>query len=138
MVINLFKKIDHIGVAVKKLEDSLSIFQGLLGMNYSEIEEVPEQKVRVACLSVGESKIELLESTSPDGNIARYIEKRGEGIHHIAFEVDNLKEVLEDLKRKGIQLIDQEPRSGADGALIAFLHPKSTNGVLIELCEHKV
>lgn len=138
MVINLFKKIDHIGVAVKKLEDSLSIFQGALGMNYSEIEEVPEQKVRVACLSVGESKIELLESTSPDGNIARYIEKRGEGIHHIAFEVDNLKEVLEDLKRKGIQLIDQEPRSGADGALIAFLHPKSTNGVLIELCERKV
>lgn len=138
MVINLFKKIDHIGVAVKKLEDSLSIFQGALGMNYSEIEEVPEQKVKVACLPVGESKIELLESTSSDGNIARYIEKRGEGIHHIAFEVDNLKAMLEDLKRKGIQLIDQEPRSGADGALIAFLHPKSTNGVLIELCERKV
>ena len=133
----MFKKIDHIGVAVKKLEDSLSIFQDALGMNFSEIEEVPEQKVKVACLPFGESKIELLESTSPDGNIARFIEKRGEGIHHIAFEVDNLKAVLEDLKKKGIQLIDQEPRSGADGALIAFLHPKSTNGVLIELCEHR-
>jgi len=134
----LFKKIDHIGVAVKQLESSLPIFQELLGMECSGVEEVKEQNVKVAILPVGESKIELLESTSPEGNIAKYIEKKGEGIHHIAFEVDNLEAILEDLKGKGVQLIDQKPRSGAGGAIIAFLHPKSTNGVLIELCEHKV
>ncbi len=134
----MFKKIDHIGVAVKQLESSLPIFQELLGMECSGVEEVKEQNVKVAILPVGESKIELLESTSPEGNIAKYIEKKGEGIHHIAFEVDNLEDILEDLKGKGVQLIDQKPRSGAGGAIIAFLHPKSTNGVLIELCEHKV
>ena len=134
----MFKKIYHIGVAVKQLESSLHVFQELLGMDCSGVEEVKEQKVKVAILPVGESKIELLESTSPEGNIAKYIEKKGEGIHHIAFEVDNLEEILVDLKKKGVQLIDQEPRSGAGGARIAFLHPKSTNGVLIELCEHKV
>jgi len=134
----LFKRIDHIGVAVKQLESSLPIFQELLGMECSGVEEVKEQNVKVAILPVGESKIELLESTSPEGNIAKYIEKKGEGIHHIAFEVDNLEDILEDLKWKGVQLIDQKPRSGAGGAIIAFLHPKSTNGVLIELCEHKV
>lgn len=134
----MFKKINHIGVAVKQLESSLPIFQELLGMECSGVEEVKEQNVKVAILPVGESKIELLESTSPEGNIAKYIEKKGEGIHHIAFEVDNLEDILEDLKKKGVQLIDQKPRSGAGGARIAFLHPKSTNGVLIELCEHKV
>jgi methylmalonyl-CoA epimerase len=134
----LFKKINHIGVAVKQLESSLHVFQELLGMKCSGVEEVKEQNVKVAILPIGESKIELLESTSPEGNIAKYIEKKGEGIHHIAFEVDNLEVILVDLKKKGVQLIDQEPRSGAGGARIAFLHPKSTNGVLIELCERKV
>jgi methylmalonyl-CoA epimerase len=132
----LFKKINHIGIAVKKLEDSLPIFQDILGMKCANIEEVADQKVKVACLPIGESKIELLESTSPEGSITRFIEKRGEGIHHIAFEVDNIKAVLEDFKKKGVQLIDQEPRYGAGGIRIAFLHPRSTNGILIELCEH--
>ena len=131
----MFKKINHIGIAVKNLDDALSVFQDTLGMTCVGIEEVEDQKVRVACLPVGESEIELLESTSPEGNIARFIEKRGEGIHHIAFEVDNLEAVLEDLKGKGVQLIDQKPRIGAGGIKIAFLHPKSSNGVLVELCE---
>lgn len=133
----MFKKINHIGIAVKKLEDSLPIFQDILDMKCATIEEVADQKVKVACLPIGESEIELLESTSSEGSIARFIEKRGEGIHHIAFEVDNLKSVLEDLKKKGVQLIDQEPRHGAGGIRIAFLHPRSTNGILIELCEHE-
>lgn len=134
----LFKKINHIGIAVKNLEDALLVFRDTLGMTCSNIEEVEEQKVKVACLPVGESVIELLESTSPEGNIAKYIDKRGEGIHHIAFEVDNLEATMEGLKKKGVQLIDQEPRIGAGGTKIAFLHPKSTSGVLIELCEHVV
>jgi lactoylglutathione lyase/methylmalonyl-CoA/ethylmalonyl-CoA epimerase len=133
----LFKKINHIGIAVKNLDDALSVFQDTLGMTCTGIEEVEDQKVRAACLPVGESEIELLESTSPEGNIARFIEKRGEGIHHIAFEVDNLEEVLEDLKRKGVRLIDQKPRIGVGGIKIAFLHPKSSNGVLVELCESR-
>ena len=132
----MFKKINHIGIAVKSLEDSLHIFQDILGMQCSNIELIEEQKVKTAILPVGESKIELLESTSPEGTIARYIEKKGEGIHHIALEVDNLNVVLASLKENGVQLIDQEPRYGVGGTKIAFLHPKSTNGVLIELCEH--
>ena len=133
----MFKKFNHIGIAVKSLEDSLHIFQDILGMQCSNIELIEEQKVKTAILPVGESKIELLESTSPEGTIARYIEKKGEGIHHIALEVDNLNVVLASLKENGVQLIDQEPRYGVGGTKIAFLHPKSTNGVLIELCEHK-
>lgn len=132
----MFRKIDHIGIAVKNLEDSVNIFRDILGMQYTGEEEVKEQNVKVAFLPIGESEIELLESTSPDGNIARFIEKKGEGIHHIAFEVDDLETILEDLKKKGVRLIDEKPRYGAGGARIAFLHPKSTNGVLIELCEH--
>jgi lactoylglutathione lyase/methylmalonyl-CoA/ethylmalonyl-CoA epimerase len=133
----VFKKIDHIGVAVKNLGDSLHIFKDILGMQYTGEEEVEEQKVKTAFLPVGESEIELLESTSPDGAIAKFIEKRGEGIHHIAFEVDDLGEKLKELEKAGVRLIDKEPRYGAGGAQIAFLHPKSTNGILIELCEHK-
>lgn len=133
----MFKKIDHIGVAVKNIEDSLHIFKDILGMEYSGEEVVNEQDVKVAFLPVGESEIELLESTSPEGNIAKYIEKKGEGIHHIAFEVEDLGAILEDLQKKGVRLIDREPRYGAGGARIAFLHPKSTNGILVELCEHK-
>lgn len=133
----MFKKIDHIGVAVKNLENSLHLFKDILGMKYSGEEVVEEQNVKVAFLPIGESEVELLESTSPDGNIAKYIKKRGEGIHHIAFEVDDLVSMLEKLQQKGIRLIDKEPRYGAGGARIAFLHPKSTNGILIELCERK-
>jgi len=133
----LFKKIDHIGVAVNNLEESLHIFKDVLGMKCSGEEEVKEQNVKVAFLPVGESEIELLESTSPDGNIAKYIEKKGEGIHHIAFEVEDLDVMLKNLQEKGARLIDKEPRYGAGGARIAFLHPKSTNGILVELCEHK-
>ena len=133
----MFKKIDHIGVAVNSLKESLHIFKDLLGMNCSGEEEVEEQNVKVAFLPVGESEIELLESTSPDGNIAKYIEKKGEGIHHIAFEVEDLDVMLKNLQEKGVRLIDKEPRYGAGGARIAFLHPKSTNGILVELCEHK-
>lgn len=133
----MFKKIDHIGVAVNNLEESLHIFKDVLGMKCSGEEEVKEQNVRVAFLPVGESEIELLESTSPDGNIAKYIEKKGEGIHHIAFEVEDLDVMLKKLQKKGVRLIDKEPRYGAGGARIAFLHPKSTNGILMELCEHK-
>ena len=133
----MFKKIDHIGVAVNSLEESLHIFKDILGMKCSGEEEVKEQNVKVAFLPVGESEIELLESTSPDGNIAKYIEKKGEGIHHIAFEVEDLDVMLKNLQEKGVRLIDKEPRYGAGGARIAFLHPKSTNGILVELCEHK-
>jgi len=133
----LFKKIDHIGVAVNSLEESLHIFKDILGVKCSGEEEVKEQNVKVAFLPVGESEIELLESTSPDGNIAKYIEKKGEGLHHIAFEVEDLDVMLKNLQEKGVRLIDKEPRYGAGGARIAFLHPKSTNGILVELCEHK-
>jgi methylmalonyl-CoA epimerase len=136
-MITLFKKIDHIGVAVNSLEESLHIFKDILGMECSGEEEVKEQNVKVAFLPVGESEIELLESTSPDGNIAKYIEKKGEGIHHIAFEVEDLAVMLKKLQEEGVRLIDKEPRYGAGGARIAFLHPKSTNGILVELCEHK-
>ena len=132
----MFRKIDHIGIAVKNLEESVNIFKNILGMEYAGEEEVKEQNVKVAFLPIGESEIELLESTSSDGNIAKYIEKKGEGIHHIAFEVENLEAALEDLKKKGVRLIDEKPRYGAGGARIAFLHPKSTNGILVELCEH--
>ena len=133
----MFKKIDHIGVAVKSIDKSLHIFRDALGIECIGEETVKDQNVKVAFLPVGESEIELLESTSPEGNIAKYIEKRGEGIHHIAFKVDNLSTLLKDLHKKGIKLIDREPRIGAGGTQIAFLHPKSTNGILVELCEDK-
>jgi methylmalonyl-CoA/ethylmalonyl-CoA epimerase len=133
----LFKKIDHLGIAVANLENSLNIFKNILGMECTGEEVVEEQNVKVAFLPVGESELELLESTSPDGSIAKFIEKKGEGIHHIAFEVDDLEAKLEELEKEGVRLIDKKPRYGAGGARIAFLHPKSTNGILIELCEHK-
>jgi methylmalonyl-CoA/ethylmalonyl-CoA epimerase len=133
----VFKKIDHLGIAVANLENSLNIFKNILGMECTGEEVVEEQNVKVAFLPVGESELELLESTSPDGNIAKFIEKKGEGIHHIAFEVDDLEAKLEELEKQGVRLIDKKLRYGAGGARIAFLHPKSTNGILVELCEHK-
>lgn len=130
-------KIDHIGIAVKSIEQARKLYEGILGLKYEGSETVAEQKVTTAFFPIGDTEIELLESTDPDGPIAKFIEKRGEGIQHIAFRVDNIEEALEELKKQGIQLIDEKPRIGAGGARIAFLHPKATGGVLIELCERK-
>lgn len=129
------EKLDHIGIAVEKLDDSLAIWEGTLGLVLHGTEEVVEQKVRTAFLPLGESEIELLESTDPEGPIAKFIAAKGQGIQHLAFRVDNIEAALEELKAKGVRLIDEKPRYGAGGAKIAFLHPKSTGGVLIELCE---
>lgn len=131
----MIKKIDHIGIAVKSIEKASELFNNILGLKVAGEELVEEQKVKVAFLPLGDSELELLESTSPDGPIARFIEKKGEGIQHIAFRVDNIEKVLEKLKEEGVRLIDKKPRNGAGGAKIAFLHPKSTNGILIELSE---
>ncbi len=131
----MIKKIDHIGIAVKNLEAQIKYYSEILGLECSGIEEVAEQKVRVAMFPVGEVRIELLEPSSPDSPIARFLEKKGEGIHHIAYRVSDLKGQLTKLEEKEIQLIDREPRAGAGGHKIAFLHPKSTFGVLTELCE---
>lgn len=128
-------KIDHIGIAVKNLDETLKFYEDVMGIKCTSKEEVEEQKVRVAFLPVGDSEVELLESTTEDGPIARFIEKKGEGIQHIAFKVDNIEETIKDLQEKGVRLIDEKPRYGAGGARIAFLHPKSTSGVLIEISE---
>ena len=128
-------KIDHIGIAVKSIDEATNLYSDLFGLKHEGSETVAEQKVTTAFFPVGGTEVELLESTSPDGPIAKYIEKKGEGIQHIAFRVENIEEALAELKAKGIQLIDEKPRRGARGAKIAFLHPKSTFGVLVELCE---
>lgn len=130
-------KIEHIGIAVKNLEESVKHYETVFGLKCYAIEEVEDQKVKTAFFLLGETKIELLESTDPDGPIARFIEKKGEGVHHIAFATDNLSEALKDAETKNVQLIHKEPRLGAEGFNIAFLHPKSNNGILIELCEKK-
>lgn len=127
--------IEHIGIAVKNLQESIDYFEKVLNLKCYKIEEVEDQKVKTAFFQVGETKIELLESTSPDGPIGKFIEKKGEGIHHLAFSVDGLQESLEFVSSKGVQLIDSKPRVGAEGLNIAFLHPKSTFGVLTEFCE---
>jgi len=129
--------IEHIGIAVKNLEESISFYENTLGLSCYGIEEVKEQKVRTAFFMVGQTKIELLESTDPEDPIGKFIEKKGEGIHHIAFSTIDLEKNLETLSEKGVQLIDKTPKKGAEGLDIAFLHPKSTKGVLIELCENK-
>lgn len=129
--------IEHIGIAVKNLEESIRYYEEVLGLTCYSIEEVADQKVRTAFFMIGQTKIELLESTSPDGPVGKFIEKKGEGVHHIAFAVDRLEEQLDSARSKGIQLIDEVPRKGAEGLDIAFLHPRSTFGVLTELCEHK-
>jgi methylmalonyl-CoA/ethylmalonyl-CoA epimerase len=128
-------KIDHLGIAVHSIEEAKKLFQDTLGLKFEGSETVAEQKVTTAFFPVGDSEVELLESTAPDGPIAKYLEKRGEGIQHIAFRVENIEEALAELKEKGIRLIDEKPRLGAGGAKIAFLHPKSTHGVLIEISE---
>jgi methylmalonyl-CoA/ethylmalonyl-CoA epimerase len=130
-------KIDHIGIAVKSISEAKNLYSGLFGLVHTGNKTVAEQKVTTAFFPVGDTEVELLESTSPDGPIAKYLEKKGEGVQHIAFRVENLEEALTELKAKGVQLIDEKPRLGAGGAKIAFLHPQSTFGVLIELCEKK-
>jgi methylmalonyl-CoA/ethylmalonyl-CoA epimerase len=127
--------IEHIGIAVSDLETAIKFYEDALGLKCYAIEEVTDQKVKTAFFMVGKTKIELLESTSPEGPIGRFIEKRGEGIHHIAFAVDDVAEALRDLESKGIQLIDKQPRKGAEGLSIGFLHPKSAFGALIEFCQ---
>ena len=130
-------KIDHLGIAVNCIDDGKKFWTDALGLQFEGTETIEEQKVTTAFLPVGESEVELLESTSPDGPIAKYLEKRGEGIQHIAFRVEDIDAALEELKEKGIRLIDETPRKGAGGAKIAFLHPKSTGGVLVELCQRE-
>jgi methylmalonyl-CoA/ethylmalonyl-CoA epimerase len=129
--------IEHIGIAVNSLDDSIHFYEKVLGLSCYKIEEVPDQKVRTAFFMIGQTKIELLESTDPDGPIGKFIEKRGEGIHHIAYAVDGIDERLSEAEAAGIRLIDRTARQGADGLSIAFLHPKSTFGVLTELCEDR-
>ena len=126
--------IEHIGIAVSNLEESIKYYEGVLGMKCYSIEEVADQKVKTAFFQVGDTKIELLESTSPDGPIGKYIAKKGQGIHHIAFAVPNATEALKTAEEKGVQLVDKVSRKGAEGLEIGFLHPRSTQGVLTELC----
>ena len=128
--------IEHLGIAVKSIEAALPYFEKVLGLECYAVEEVAEQKVKTAFFKVGQTKIELLESTSPDGPVGKFLEKKGEGVHHIAFAVDDLQASLDFAAEQGVRLIDKTPRKGAEGLDIAFLHPKSTVGVLTELCSN--
>ena len=128
-------KINHLGIATKGIEEALEFWSDALGLENVHTEIVDDQKVRVAMLPIGESRIELLEPTSDDSPISKFLEKRGGGIHHIAIEVDDIASALEHLKRKGMRLIDEQPRIGAEGCLVAFVHPSSANGVLLELVQ---
>ena len=131
----MLKKINHIGIAVKSLENSIPFYRDQLGMSFEGTEEVAEQKVKVAFLQIGESRIELLEPTTDDSPIAKFLEKKGEGVHHMAYEVDDVEAALAEMKQQGVRLIDETPRHGAHNSLIAFLHPKTTGGVLTEICQ---
>jgi methylmalonyl-CoA epimerase len=131
----MLNKIDHIGIAVNDIDSALEFYRDQLGLSVGGFEEVPEQKVKVAFMQIGESRFELLQSTDPEGPVAKFIEKRGEGIQHIAIGVDDIEATLAELKAKGARLIDEQPRIGAGGAKIAFVHPKSTRGMLLEICQ---
>lgn len=133
----MIKKIEHLGIAVTSIEDSVKTFETLLGTNCYKVEEVVSEGVKTAFLQVGESKIELLEATNPDSPIAKYLSKKGHGVHHIAFDTSNIEQEIERLTNEGFELIHKSPKDGADGKIIAFLHPKSTEGILIELCQDK-
>jgi methylmalonyl-CoA epimerase len=130
-------KIDHLGIATKEISEALKFWQDALGLENIHTEEVAEQKVLTAMLPIGETRIELLEPTSADSPISKFLEKRGGGLHHIAVEVDDIKESLAKLKSQGVRLIDETPKIGAGGCLVAFVHPSSTNGVLLELVQNK-
>ena len=131
----MINKIEHIGIAVKSLKDSNKLFESLFGKSQYKIESVESEGVNTSFFKLGESKIELLEATNDDGPIAKFIAKKGEGIHHIAFDVDDIEAEIERLKEEGFIVLNEKPKKGADNKLIAFLHPRSTNGVLIELCQ---
>lgn len=131
----MYKRLTHIGIAVKDLNTSSGVFSKLFGLQQGHTEEVAEQKVKALFFKIGEGGIELLEPTSSDSTIAKFIEKRGEGVHHLSFEVDDIEKEIARLKSEGFHMIDEKPRIGADGYRIAFIHPKSTNGVLVEISE---
>jgi len=131
----MIKGIDHVGMAVNDLNEALAIYEKALGLKHERVTVVESQKLKVAFLQVGESRIELLEPLSKESTVANFLEKRGEGIHHIALRVDGLEDMLKKLQNQGVTLIDQKPRPGAEGGMIAFVHPKSLKGVLLELCE---
>ncbi len=131
----MYRKIDHLGIAVRSLSSALLTYELAFGLEKSAIEEIPGQKTRAALLTVGESRIELLEALSEDSPVARFITKRGEGLHHICFQVDDIRQELDKLRNAGIRLIDEKPRSGAGGSQVAFVHPSGTSGVLIELSQ---
>lgn len=133
----MLKKVEHIGIAVKNLENSNTLFKKLFGNEHYKIEKVESEGVSTSFFMLGETKIELLEATNPESSIAKFIEKKGEGIHHIAYAVDDIYAEMERLKKEGFELINKEPKEGADNKLICFLHPKSTNGILVELCQEK-
>ena len=128
--------IEHIGIAVKSLKESIRFYENVLGLKCYKVEEVKDQKVKTAIFKIGDSKIELLETTEPEGPIGRFVKDRGEGVHHIALAVNNIQEALTEVKSKGVILVDENARKGAEDFDIAFLHPKSTHGILIEFCEH--
>jgi len=129
------KHIDHIGIAVRSIEEAKKFFTDILGLKLQRVETVEDQKVKTGFFPITDIELELLESTEPDGPIAKFIEARGEGVQHIAFRVESIDNALKELQEKGVRLIDKEPRKGAAGARIAFIHPKETHGVLVELCE---
>ena len=131
----MFIRIEHIGIAVKNIANSNQLFQKMFGKEHYKIEEVQSEKVSTSFFKLGETKIELVEATDPESTISKFIEKNGEGIHHIAFEVDDIEKEMERLKKEGFTLIHEKPKKGADNKLICFLHPKSTNGILVELCQ---
>jgi len=130
-------KLEHLGIAVKSLNDSVPVFEKIFNKKATDIEEVAEQKVRVCKIKLENCDIEILEPTDPESPIAKFIEKRGEGIQHVSFEVPDIRQSLSELKEGGVRLINEEPRTGAEGMLIAFLHPKSTAGILMELAQHQ-
>jgi methylmalonyl-CoA/ethylmalonyl-CoA epimerase len=130
-------RIEHIGIAVKNLNESIDFYENVLGLKCYKIEQVKDQKVRTAIFKIGESKIELLETTDPEGPIGKFLKDKGEGIHHIAFAVNKIQDALNEVKSKGVILVDEKPRVGVEYLNIAFLHPKSTHGVLIEFCSEK-
>ena len=133
----MIRKIEHLGIAVRDVEESNSLFKKLLGEEHYKVEEVASENVSTSFFKVGETKVELLESTSPESAISKFIEKRGEGIHHIAFDVDDIYAEMDRLKKEGFQILNETPKNGADNKLICFLHPKTTGGVLVELCQER-
>lgn len=132
----MIKKIDHIGIVVNDINEALEVYQQALGLSLAKIQERPDQAVTIAFLPTGESEIELVQPLTSDSGVAKFLQKRGEGTHHICLEVDDIEKALADLREKGLQLIDETPRTGPEGEKFAFIHPKSTHGVLLELYEY--